>query len=77
MKKILMIIPYFLLWIFYFFLTQNERLRYLHGKIKGKHCIKIEVISHIPCHVTEFTYLNKPPEKEYLTWKQFWNNKGY
>ncbi len=78
-KKTLMTIPLFLLWILYFLFTRDERHRYIRGKAKGCHCYKMEDISRfIYGSVTEFSYYNNiPPIREYMTWKEWWKQRGY
>lgn len=65
-------------WIFYFLLTQDERLRYQRGLMKGMHCISRKDVSKILAgSVTEFTYdPNKKPFRQYLTRKEFFNRKN-
>jgi hypothetical protein len=79
MKKIFMTIPYFLLWILYFFITMNDRVNYQQGLSRGMHVEKSEDVSWlIPGSTTEYTYNpNKKPERNYITWREFWVSKGY
>jgi hypothetical protein len=79
MKKIFLSIPYFILWIIYFFLTINERDRYIVAKAKGMDCVDSYDSSRI-VYGTHTTYefdSSKKPERRYLTWKQFWKQRGY
>ncbi len=78
-KKILMATPYFLLWIFYFFFTLEERNEYMMAKSKGCKCIGSEDTSFL-VPGSERTYYFSPtekPQREYLTWKEFWEKRGY
>lgn len=79
MKKILMTVPYFFLWIFYFFLTMKERNEYIIGKSKGMHCTNSYDSSRfIYGSATTYEFdKNKKPERNYITWTEFWRNRGY
>lgn len=74
-----MVIPYFLLWILYLMLTQNNRMRYMIGKEKGMHCYGQKDVSwFLPGSTTEYYFdPSKKPERDYLTWKEFWKARGY
>jgi hypothetical protein len=63
MKKIIIYIKYAL----YFILTLEDRNRYMTGKVRGYHCTKIENGTFS----SRMTYEKRPPEREYLTWKEF------
>jgi hypothetical protein len=79
MKKILLATPYFILWIFYFFLTINERDRYIVAESKGMACTNSYDSSRL-IYGTTTTYefdANKKPVRNFLTWKQFWKARGY
>lgn len=77
--KILMAVPYFLLWILYFFITIEERNRYSIGKMKGIDCIVSKDVSKF-LYGTTTEYIfdpNSKPQRRYTTWKEFWKLKGY
>ncbi len=79
MKKLLMTIPYFLLWIFYVLLTMEKRTQYMMAKEKGMKCTGSKDTSWL-IPGSEMTYYfdpRKKPERDYITWKQFWNQRGY
>lgn len=79
LKKVLMLIPYFLLWILYFLLTSKERERYMMAKSRGYDCIASKDDSYIiPGSATIYTYdRNKKPTRRFLTWREFWKARGY
>lgn len=74
-----MIIPYFILWVFYFMLTLNRRSEYMMSESKGMRCVGSKDTSlFIPG--SETTYYFDPkrkPKRYYLTWRQFWQSRGY
>lgn len=73
-KKILMAVPYFLLWIVYLCITANERQNYAMGKVEGKHCSRSEG------DLFGNTYYFQPgikPFRTYMNWKEFWKSRGY
>lgn len=74
MKKSLLLIPYFLLWILYLLITINKRNEYMMAKSKGYKCIGSKDTSlFIPGSETTYYFdPSKKPEREYLTWKEFW-----
>lgn len=77
-KKVLLVIPYFLLWILYVLLTMKRRLHYMAGEEKGMKCFGSRDSGFIP--YTQTTYYfdpTKKPERDYLTWKEFWKARGY
>ena len=75
MKKVLMIIPYFLLWVIYFLMTLDDRNKYEISKAKGMNCVGHKMVSPF---TEEYTFdKNQIPQKNYTTWKEFWTNKGY
>lgn len=78
-KKILLSVPYFLLWLLYWFLTLEERNEYLVAQNKKMHCTKSYDSSFILPGVTTTYELgpNKKPKRKYITWKQFWKQRGY
>ena len=78
-KKILMVIPYFILWFIYVILTRNEREMFMVGTTKNMQCVKMEDKSlFIKGTTTEYTFNpNKKPIRNYITWKEFWSMKGY
>lgn len=79
MKKKLMTVPYFLLWLVYVMLTANQRSEYLHAKARGMKCTGSKDTS-LFLYGSERTYYfdpTKKPEREYITWKEFWKQKGY
>lgn len=79
MKKTLMALPYFLLWVLYFFLTIEKRNQYMMAEEKGMRCMG----SHFDGFyymgtVTKYYFDPKQkPVREYLTWKEFWKQRGY
>lgn len=78
-KKVLMAIPYFLLWLLYFFLTMEKRTEYIMSESKGMKCVGSKDTS---CFLpgSETTYYFDPkekPQRDYITWKQFWKARGY
>ncbi len=79
MKKTLMTIPYFFLWLLYLMITSDARQRYMIGKSRGYHCYKQEDVSKfIYGSVTEYSFNRAiPPQREYLNWREFWEDKGY
>lgn len=78
-KKILLAIPYFLLYILYFLLTLEKRNEYMMSETKGYKCVGSKDTSlFIPGSETTYYFdKNKKPEREYLTWKEFWKARGY
>jgi hypothetical protein len=78
MKKKLLIVPYFLLWILYFLFTIEQRNEYLISLNKGKKCVGSKDTSMF-LYGSERTYYfsNEKPNRDYLTWKEFWQSKGY
>ena len=74
-----MTIPYFLLWVMYIFLTLSLRGRYMIGKFRGYHCYESKDVSKILYgSVTEYSFdRNMQPTREYLTWGEFWRDRGY
>lgn len=79
MKKVLMAIPYFLLWIVYLGVTSNKRSEYIHAKARGHKCIGSRDTS-LFIHGSERTYYFDPsqkPERDYITWREFWKDRGY
>jgi len=70
--KILMGVLYFLLWIFYFLITLDARGRYMRGRSVGKHCY---AQSNGLTSTTYYFDSTKQPQREYLTWKEFWQGK--
>lgn len=73
MKKLL-IIPYLILWVFYFMLTMNARSRYMRGKGLGYHCVGQATGLTSTMYYFDHT---KKPEREYLTFKEFLNRLKY
>lgn len=75
--KLIQTIKLWLGWILYFLMTQDERLRYFHGKSRGMHCYQIkDVSSFLPGSVTEFSYdPTRKPQREYLTRKEYFEVK--
>lgn len=78
-KKILMVFPYFLLWLLYYFLTIEKRNEYLISESKGYKCIGSKDTSWvIPGSETTYYFdRTQKPEREYITWKEFWKRRGY
>lgn len=73
-----MAIPYFFLWLMYFFITLEERNRYMMAKDKGMDCVHSENGFYIFGTYTDYYYdKNKKPVRRYLTWKEFWRLRGY
>mgnify|MGYP001568501233 CR=1 FL=1 len=79
MKKILMIISYFLLYVLYFILTMEERIEYMMAEEKGMDCVGSKDVSlFIPGSTTEYYFDPKnKPVRRYSTWKEFWKQRGY
>lgn len=79
MKKVLLSIPYFLLWIIYFILTAEKRTEYMLAQEKGCKCVGPKDTSLlIPGSETTYYFdRTKPPVREYITWKEFWTARGY
>lgn len=78
MKKTLMSIPYFCLWVIYWSLTTEARNRYAMGKMRGMHCYASKDVGMLPGATTEYYYdPSSEPVREYMTWKEFWTEKGY
>jgi hypothetical protein len=78
-RKILLSVPYFIQWLFYWFLTLDERNEYLVAQNKGMQCVKSYDSSRI-MYGWSTTYEfdpNKKPERKYITWKQFWKQRGF
>lgn len=78
-KKILMAIPYFLLWILYVNLTLKKRNEYMESEKRGMKCIGSKDTSLlIPGFETTY-YFDKTekPQRDYITWKEFWKARGY
>lgn len=78
-KKVLMAIPYFLLWLLYLFLTMEKRTEYMMAESKGMKCVGSKDTS---CFLpgSETTYYfdpKKKPQRDYITWKEFWKARGY
>lgn len=66
--------PQFLLWIFYVIITADARSRYTAGVYKGHHCYKMETYMNS----TVYHYdRNTKPYREYITWKEFWQQRGF
>lgn len=78
-EKILMTIPYFLLWVLYFLLTMKDRSMYIEAEEKGMACVGSEDVSwFLPGSTIEYYFdPNKKPVRGYITWKEFWNKRGY
>lgn len=78
-KKILLAIPYFILYIFYVILTINERNQYMMGEEKGMNCVGEKDVSwFVPGSTTEYYFDPKSkPTRNYITWKEFWKARGY
>lgn len=73
-----MTIPYFLTWVLYFFLTLERRNEYMMAESKGMKCVGSKDTGWLPG--SETTYYFDPtekPKRTYLTWKEFWYNRGY
>lgn len=69
-----MSIPYFLLWIFYFILTLDERNEYLQAQSKNMDCVN----SHNGMFTSTYEFdPNKKPVRRYSTWSEFWSQRGY
>ena len=73
-KNFLLIIPYFFLWVAYWFLTLKERNEYIIGKSKNMHCTNSFDSSRIVYgYSTTYEFdKNKNPTRNYITWKEFW-----
>lgn len=77
MKKKLMAIPYFLLWIFYFMVTIPMRNRYERGVEKGMHCYKSRPSGFMGESIDFYYDPEQRPYREYSTWSEFWKARGY
>ncbi len=72
--KYIKAIPSFLLWLFYVLITANDRARYTAGVHRGLHCHKMTT------HMNSTTYHFLPgtkPYREYITWREFWQQRGF
>ena len=78
-KKFFLIFPYFLLWIFYFLLTMEERNKYQAALNKGMDCVdsKLSGFSVLTADTVYSFNPNAKPQRRYLTWKEFWQARGY
>ncbi len=79
MKKVFMAIYYFFGWLLYVAITTKDRHRYRMGKLKGMHCIDFKQDGYIiKSAATLYTYdKNKEPEREYITWAEFWESRDH
>ncbi len=78
-KKTLMVIPYFLLYILYVLITMDKRNEYMVSERKGIKCIGSKDTSMF-IYGSETTYYfnpNEKPSRDYITWREFWEQKGY
>lgn len=73
-RKILMAVPNFFLWLFYFSITTQERMEYNMSLNRGYKCVGSEDTSlFLPGSARTFQYdRNLPPTRDYMTWKEFW-----
>lgn len=64
-------------WIFYWWLTMEERHLYEMGKSRGMHCVRRKDVSSIlPGRTYEYCYITGvEPYREYLTKKEFFDLK--
>ena len=67
MKKFFKAIWNHIIWIFYFLLTNRDRLRYYYGCRRGLHCTDIKTA----LTYSEMTYERRKPERDYMTYKEF------
>lgn len=74
-----MVIPYFLLWLIYVLITMKQRDEYLTGLSKGMHVEESKDDSWlIKGSATIYTFNpNKKPVRNYTTWREFWQARGY
>ena len=72
--KYIKAVLFFFLWLFYFILTMNARTRYMAGISRGYHCYKMD--TYLNSTVYHYNH-GKKPEREYITWKEFWKLRGY
>lgn len=75
--KLLLALPLFLLWILVFLMFLEKRNQYYLACQNNAKYLKTENKYGL---VSEHTYYfdpNKKPEKEYPTWKEFWERFGY
>jgi hypothetical protein len=79
MKKILLAIPYFFWWILYVILTLDKRTEYQMAVSEGMDCVGSEDDSMFIKGTTTIYYFDpsKPPTRRYVTWKEFWESRGY
>ena len=72
--KYIKILGYFFLWLLYVLITMNARTRYSAGLTKGCHCYKMDTYMNSTVY-----HFNRsiPPTREYITWKEFWKQRGY
>lgn len=75
--RILKIIGWFIVWIFYFLSSVNARSRYLQGESRGMHCYKLQDDSYFIYGSATRSFFDptRKPFREYTTWKEFWKNK--
>lgn len=78
-SKILIAIPYFLLWCIYLLISLEKRTEYMMAKEKGCKCIGSKDTSwFIPGSETTYYFdPSKKPKREYITWREFWEYRGY
>jgi hypothetical protein len=79
MKRALKAIMYFLGYCLYFLFTMKARDRYFMGKEKGMRCIDSYDSSNF-IYGSSTTYVfdkTKMPVREYTTWREFWQIRGY
>lgn len=76
--KWLMICPYFIVYVFYVLLTMKERNEYLLAEMHQAKCVHSEDTSQfLTSEKTYYFDKSKKPERKYMTWEEFWSDKGY
>lgn len=65
--------------MFYFLLTMEKRCEYLMAESKGMKCTGSKDTGFFfPGSETTFYFdPTQKPQREYVTWKEFWKIKGY
>lgn len=77
--KYLKLLYQFPIYILYVIFTAQKRDEYLAGVNRGMHVESSRDDSYfIPGSATVYTFNpGKKPERKYLTWKEFWQQRGY
>ena len=70
--KILRLIKFYLGYAFYVMITMQERDNFTRGELKGMNCIGSRDDSYVIYGSARlYEYENKPPKRNYLTYKQY------